>query len=315
MTDFQAPDPYIWRQIDNLPTLPDATTGMQWNAIVDFWIDPCDAPLHVYAQTALPFLGAAALVLVTPDFREILQTYVEPGGYTGCSRNRRAARARRTDTLWQRTGGRLRLGIPDVDGFIAARLPGRSWFEGRKHSLPERMSWMIFNQFERVAFGIFLVDLTGRAIYAWHSALMETEFCKERELQAAKCYDTYWTIGVQQRPQIVPQVGPKSARNGGEAGINGITMTVQNWRLLMYATITCAGTEPCAGTIYFHGPGGEVFREAPIALPPGVSVDYSSTQTFNGNGQAYMSVLMTEGAASISQNMIWGRELMNPPRT
>lgn len=310
MVDFiQPPDPNSWPAEYGIPELPNVGYGMQFNQILDIISDPCDAPWHLMITTALPLIGSAILVLLTPDVGEVLESYVEPKGYGSCRKNRRNERGRKAGTVLPNTGRPFRLGIPDVDELIAGLLPGRDFFEGRRIGATEAIAWKIFNVTELVGYRLLLLDLVGSSIYAWHSAMLATEWCQATALQVAKCEDTNWLQSVNSAPQVVPQLGPKTARNGADAGINGILMTRFNWRLISYWKLSNPGATRAQGTFRLMGSQNGLLRSFFVDLAPGEEREGYFRQTIQGPDQIFMTIKTDSGNIGLSETMLWGQQL------
>lgn len=288
--------------------MPNASIGMRFNTIVDFVSDPCDAPFHIYIQTALPILGRAVLTLITPDFGEVLQNYVEPRGYSSCFRNRRNERGRRNGSIFPNTGRAWRPSIPDTDSLIASMLPGRRFFEGRNIGGAERFAWRVFNVTELIGYKLLLLDLTTDGIYAWHSALLETEWCQATSLQVAKITNTDWVQGYSAAYQTIPQNGEKSARNGASADLAGIVIRRFNWRLVAYWKLTGEAPGTNSGTFQLIGPSREVLSEQSFNLAEGETQFGNFTGTMNRQGQVNMQVKMDSGAVRVSDTNLWGQQ-------
>lgn len=298
-----------WNPFGALPELPEADVGMQWNSIVDFWADPCEAPLDVYLRTALPFLGAAILVLLTPDVTEILETYVEPRRFTDCGKSRRTQRGNGRQGWSSRNGLPFRVGLPDVDEFIANLLPGRDFFEGRKHGAEEFIFWRLFNASENLGYKLLIFDLVGRSLYGWHSALLETEFCQESSQQVAKIIGGTWIEGPQGFWQVVPQLGEKIARNGGDAGINGIQITRQNWRLIAAVSLVNRGNNPASFAfeiVLDWGTGRGAVRQWEGTLAPNETLELNASRRVYRGAQAYYMIRVTSGSVWVENVNLWG---------
>lgn len=305
----EIPDVSHWLAPPDLPEVPNVGWRAQWNAIVDFWSDPCEAPFTVYFRLALPILGSMLALLLTPSPAEIVETLVQPRRYTGCWRNRREHRSRRHRTVRPRTGRPFRLGIPDVDSLIAEMIPGREAFQMRQVGASASAFWVIWQQLDRRMFQLMFIDLLGNGFYAWHSALLNTEWCSESSKQVAKTWDTEWPQGLVEEMMIVPQIGPKYARNGGDAGLDGIQMTRNTWRALFVADVTCISGTAAEGTLFMLNGANEVVRTFPFSVGPGSTTNFTQTVTMRGAGAIRMGLIVTAGTVLIHNTMLWGEQL------
>lgn len=306
---IEVPDVNLWLPDIDVPEFEIAGWRQQYNAIVDFWADPCEAPFYVYIQLLLPILGSAVLFLLTPSTDEIIETFVEPKGYGSCFRDRRQKRGNKHKTVTPRTGKKFKLAFPDPDEFIASRLPGRQFFADRRIGTNEAWLWKVFNQYEKRAIQLLLLDMVGSTVYAWHSALLNTEWCMDSALQVAKCMDTEWHQGAIPYFQVVPQIGPKSARNGGDAGLNGIQLTRNAWRGLASGKLSNFGATPAVGTFRIQSGNDNVLRVFSFNIPPQGSQDFGYTMQMRGVGSLEMAVQVDSGSVFIHDTVLWGTQV------
>lgn len=144
------------------------------NGIVDFWMDPCEAPFTVYAQTALPPLGRFVLELMTFGLGDIVRGFLRPKGLRSARHGRRGKRGGK--------GG----GIPEVGNMIGARLYQTS---GQPNTLSygkgEYAFWVADGNFQRALYWVMIIDLVTDFLYGWASLLTQSGYCtKPNQVQA-----------------------------------------------------------------------------------------------------------------------------------
>lgn len=166
---------------------------------IEFLVEnPCEANFAVYAETFLPAAGNAILVLLTPTPEEILEEYLDPKAGRKKPRRKFRGKPRRMRARGRFHRRRWPGGFPDPDGSIAKRIPGASFFNGRKGTLPEQIFWRGINVADRFLWYWLVIDVTDDLIYNWSSGIMESRFC-----QAG--IDCSWDAEV--KPELLPSTG------------------------------------------------------------------------------------------------------------
>lgn len=138
----------------------------------------CGGQWWVYARTALPAVGAAIWLLLTPSPEEVLENYLNPKNGRGGSRRGRRARRR-----WRAGGsGRRRLYfgnlIPDIDEEIARRIPGGRLVRGRRVGPGEWLFWTGIDAVDRVLWYWLLWEASQEFLTTWQSELLESGACR-----------------------------------------------------------------------------------------------------------------------------------------
>lgn len=178
------------------------------NLIVDFFIDPCDAPVNVYIETLLPPLGEFALAWFTVSPQELAENYLKPNSASTCSKRK----GRR------RKGRRLPI-INGADEVIADKLPGRGMLAARNSGFLTNTLFAANELVDRPLYWIMLFDLTEDLLYNWASGMIRTGFCQNKFLNVAKQWDSHFLFNFDDDWQEIGAVGPTSHRNDAEIGL------------------------------------------------------------------------------------------------
>lgn len=153
------------------------TGVMLTNQVQEVFSDNCADDWEIIFETALPALGAALMLLLTPSPGEILENYLEPKALKSSgrgSKDNKKVRRRRGRS------GRLRRSFPrfpDVDRLIADRLPGRQAVEGRRATTLTRWTFKGINIVDRFLWWFLLFEATDTFISQWSNNLREARFC------------------------------------------------------------------------------------------------------------------------------------------
>lgn len=145
------------------------------NFIVRLVIDPCDAPIEVWLQTAFPALLKFLWSYFFPDWLNILTTYARPGKALAKKRGqRKGSRGKK--------GGRTKRLNPlsfSPDEYIGKNLPGFDDLNTRGISDGVMWLWTIFGVIERVLFFFFVIGLVLDFLFDWFSAIYQAGYCDE----------------------------------------------------------------------------------------------------------------------------------------
>lgn len=150
---------------------------MAWNMIVDVWEQPCEGKWGVVIELATPIAGNTLLILLTPSITEILEEYLDPKQSRSGSRRKRRKQDQRRK---KGKSGRRRRGFggpPDVDGMIAAIIPGAAFMAARNSFGPTRWFFAGIAIADLDAISWMLVDLTSDGLIQWTSAVRQARFC------------------------------------------------------------------------------------------------------------------------------------------
>lgn len=139
----------------------------------------CGGEWWVYVKTALPAVGSAMWLLLTPSAEEILENYLNPK--TGRGGSRRGRRARRRWRGGNRGQRRLFFGngIPDIDEEIGKRLPGGRAIRGRRIGPGEWLFWTGVDTMDRALWYFLLWEASQTFLTKWHSELLKSEQCSD----------------------------------------------------------------------------------------------------------------------------------------
>lgn len=149
----------------------------KWNAIIDFIIDPCDAPFLLYVELALPPLGKAIIMWFSFGLDDVIRGYFRPKGL-------RTARHGRGGKRGGKKPGRIRKALSripgigdDVGDFVGQHLPGAKEAKGRVVSQGVKHLWILDGFVQRGLFYWLVADLVTDFLYDWTSLLQESEYC------------------------------------------------------------------------------------------------------------------------------------------
>lgn len=167
-----------WDLVKEAESSVSGTMHKGYNAILDIVEFDCGGYWTLYVKTAIPALGSALLLILTPSLEEIIESYLEPKpGRRGGRRGRRGERRTGRNRAGQRRiffGG----GIPDVDNAIADRIPGRGYFRGRNPRPGEYIFWTGVRVGDYIAWHWLLVQASVTFATEWQSGLLESGQCK-----------------------------------------------------------------------------------------------------------------------------------------
>lgn len=149
-----------------MPKPPDFLTKV--NFIIDYFANPCDAPLIVYAETFLPAIGNTILTLLDFGFDDIVRGALRPRGLRSAPHGRIGAKA-----------GRRGVEIPEVGELIGKQIPGAEIAKGRVITDGAKKLWILDGLAQRALYNLMLVDVTVDFFYNWHSAIIR-EACGDR---------------------------------------------------------------------------------------------------------------------------------------
>ena len=160
----------------------------QWNYIVNFWTNPCNAPFSVYLELLKEPAGEAALRYVIPTVGDLAYAYARPSkaiGPSGAIPPRRGSKGKGKGTTgfssignaWKKTPG---LGT-DIANFIGDKLPGAHQNATDVITDGQRYFWHFADWAERILFYFFIFDITTDLLYDWAILLDESEFCQAQD--------------------------------------------------------------------------------------------------------------------------------------
>jgi len=144
--------------------------------VIDFWMDPCDAPFQVYAKLALPALIDAFLNYIYLDLGEIIVQRFRTGAAPSRPRSSRKGgkgwKPSRYPRL-KRFGSALSM---DPNEHVGHKL-ARSFRLPRVISGPHAFLWLAHGVLQRLMFQVFLAQLILDFFYEWMTLVARTEYC------------------------------------------------------------------------------------------------------------------------------------------
>lgn len=152
------------------------------NFIWRYIIDPCDAPMTVYVNTALPALLKLFKAWYMPDLQNILLNILRPGQQG--TRSRAGSKYRPGwKHSWKGRDGWLRRFLGwSLDDIIGKYFNGLFGLEDRKVSDGLSSLWFIFGIVERINFWIFVANITTDFFYDWFSGIHKLKYCESQPL-------------------------------------------------------------------------------------------------------------------------------------
>jgi len=155
------------------------------NYIVDFWVDPCHAPVIVYIQLARDPLAHALLSWFSFGLDDVLRGYLRPSKALGGSSFSRRGKEKKRGTRFRKAraavGGVIKH-VPgigdDIGNWIGKNLPGAQEVKGRSIGQGERLLWMIDDLGQRALLALLIADIAIDFLYEWATLVADTEFCK-----------------------------------------------------------------------------------------------------------------------------------------
>lgn len=180
------------------------------NFIVDFIIDPCDAPLMVYLELAVEPAGQLALGLVGLDPVDIVKNIHQPKNLKACRKARARPGGRRAGKSWI-----------DFDELVAdmvkgeKKLPPLQW-DGKK------ATFLGFaGAVERLAWNWYVASLVTDSVYDWMSAVYQTKYCAAKAGGRAKSYGGFHAHLSPAQDLIVPLGGIHQQTDPGWVNLGG----------------------------------------------------------------------------------------------
>jgi hypothetical protein len=155
---------------------PDIFTKI--NFIIQFWLDPCDAPWTAYAETALPAALEALATYFALDWKQIFTSYVRPAKAMGMARRRQKGGSNNKRGRPGQRGRNRGMRPYDPNDTLGKSMPGAERLRGRKITGALIHLWIIEGLIERLLFWIFFVELVAQFLYRWASLMFESRFCQ-----------------------------------------------------------------------------------------------------------------------------------------
>lgn len=269
------------------------------NYIVDFWIDPCNAPVIVYIELAAAPAGHALLAWFAFDVEDVLRGYLRPSAALGSNTRGRRGKAKRPRTrigrAWGRIGVRIRK-VPglgdDLGNWIGKNLPGAQAVKGRAISQGERFLWIIDDLAQRALLALLIADILIDFMYEWATLVAESEYCK-RERQDS-LYATGPGTPTGFLVQCFPADSPVTVWQAGAVGWNGNVGTCGPGQ---HALVSAMGLQSAAPVPVEHwqrftiqdDAGFRIEESSHQTIQPGASAESVGTVHLTGSGSVVIS--------------------------
>lgn len=156
------------------------------NYITDIVENPCDADWWAVVTLALPAVGDALELLITPVPDEVLERTIEVKQQKNARRfGRKQPQDRKPDERHRR-GRKPRFGLPLFEEFVVDSIDGLESVTGRKIGPLEWFFSRVHNFTERAFFWWLVYDSVDTFFYAWRSGILESRFCAANALYYIK---------------------------------------------------------------------------------------------------------------------------------
>lgn len=211
------------------------------NLVIDFFVDPCDAPVTVYAETLFPALMDLLVDLFAFDVTEYSQqkgiSIAYPKDKKGASKTRRGKKG----------GGRKRRHwlietLTSDPGEILGKKHARDFGGARRILTGGRAHFWILGGFaQRFAFWLWLIVRLSEFILDWWNGLIAAGYCTERGTPVLLAYEpadatiplvgwapvNFWTI-LKQRGNIVWNVASGGSQQYDLTVVSSFTVRLDN---------------------------------------------------------------------------------------
>lgn len=173
-----------------MPRHPNAI--QKWNYVVEFWVDPCDAPLSIYVRTLFPAILEALVTIYAIDVMQIFTGFVRPGGPLKGTRGgrhggryedpdvarRRRSRPKGAKRTWLKAW-RVWSGFDPSEwlGSSAAKALG---IGGRTVTPGVQTLWNLYGLQQFAVYSIFMAEVVNEFFYTWSSGVAQSEYCQEQ---------------------------------------------------------------------------------------------------------------------------------------
>lgn len=161
---------------------PHPSSKEKFNYIVDFFFDPCDAPISLYVEALFESLLRAAITYYALDMVQMFTSWVRPsGGLKGIrggghgTRNRRRGRKKTWLKYWQKYSSF------DPSDWTGKNLPFQKEMEGREIPGGAKYMWFAFDVQQRVVYWFFVYELVETAFYEAILTVNNSIYCQEQK--------------------------------------------------------------------------------------------------------------------------------------
>lgn len=292
-----------------MPTPPDGLF-QRINYVTDFFIDPCDAPLTVYAKTAAPALLNAFITYFALDLKNILTAFARPSKALGRRRGQKKGRRGRKRGRWGKRYAWSRIIDFDPNEYIGKKMPFADDLGNRKVSAGIVSLWVAEGLIERLLYWIMVADIVLNFFVEWTSAIYEAGYCDEQEASVLYATSDLWQIAGPLSPSAFQAAVIEKERGGITWFINQMHSTTPGLSVAAAFTIPGDLTEGVyvrAEMVYGTSPEGAVLDSAQTD-PEGGADQRLGVAADIDDGQD-ISVWMysnAPGLVLISDSCVWG---------
>lgn len=166
-----------------LPYLSDTADkeAQRLNFVWKQLMDPCDAPITVWAWAFWPAFKHLVLAWYAIDIKQIVRTAVRPKFRAFSLRGRSHFGGREKGKRPGGKGGKFNPLEFDPSGWIGDQLNPYDEWPGFGPAPGELWVWSIIDIFERVAYYWMVLDLGSEFLYEWASGVASSSYCHARD--------------------------------------------------------------------------------------------------------------------------------------
>lgn len=178
-----------------MPPPPDIFSKI--NFIWRFIADPCDAPMTVYVNSALPAALEAVISLAMPNISNLFEAVARPSKAIGRQRGmRKGKRGYKHGRPGKRSRWRRALAFDPADWF-GKQISDWFGFGDRYVSNGVAHLWVAFGVIDRLLWWLLVIDVATQFLYRWTSLVWETEFCQaQNDAVLLATGDTQTILGI-----------------------------------------------------------------------------------------------------------------------
>ena len=159
------------------------------NLIVDFFMDPCDAPFSVYLETLFPALMDLLADLFMFDITEYQQqrwlSHLLPKNQKSLSKVRRGGKGGGRKRWWS-----IFETLAEDPGEMLGKKNARNFGGNRRLLTGGRAHlWLLAGGLQRAAFWLWFISRGGQFFYDWWAGLISKGYCSERKAGTLMAYE------------------------------------------------------------------------------------------------------------------------------
>lgn len=152
------------------------------NFIWQYIVDPCDAPITVYVNTALPALLKAARAWYMPDLQNILLNILRPGKELTRFRSGGKFVRGKKYTKSIKPGWVSRIFGWSIDDILGKWIGGEFDLPDRQVGAGLSFLWIWFGIVERANFYLFAANVGTDFFYDWFSGIHKLGYCDSQPM-------------------------------------------------------------------------------------------------------------------------------------